>query len=293
MVSGMEGFASVVAEGPFEGRSLRGLMLSEQDALIGRAPAADDGGFPLLLKYIDAQQNLSVQVHPDAEAAKSLGSTPKSECWYILEAEAEAEIFLGLADGVDATHFAQGAASPDVVDLLQRHRVRTGDFVDVPAGTVHSIGEGIAIVEVQNASNTTYRIYDWERTDLDGNPRETHLDEALMSIDYASHAQPPGPLDYGSEAAQDGVNRSAPLRRGNIFDAHIIDVNEPIEVAQPGLPTSVIVLSGSGRLLASDDSEAQLVAGSAWVMPADLESARIVDADGDLRILLARPNAPD
>lgn len=283
--------ASTVVGGPYNGRSLRGLMLSEREALLGDSSPSPDGSFPLLLKFLDAQQNLSVQVHPDVAAAKSLGSTPKSECWYVLDADDAAEVYLGLAPGVDATTFARGAASPDVVDLLQRFNVRSGDGVDVPAGTVHSIGAGIAIAEVQNNSNTTYRIYDWGRTGLDGTPRETHLDEALRSIDYEAAARPPGPVvlsnDEGGKTGS--VNRAGFLRDGKLFQAEILDLHQPEQVADPGRPTVLVVLSGSGQLETAGGTVSALTKGSTWLLPADLESARVIDASGDLRVLRARP----
>jgi len=278
---------SVVSDGPFAGRSLRGLMLSEQEALLGDSRPSEDGSFPLLVKLLDAQQNLSVQVHPDPAAARALGSTPKSECWYVLAAKEGAEVLLGLARGVDATTFAKGAASPDVVDLLQRFRVREGDGIDVPGGTIHSIGAGIAIAEVQNNSDTTYRIYDWDRSGLSGEPRDTHLEEALRSIDYEAVPEAPSPLDEPDEDAP-SVNRHAVLRDGELFFAEILDLHEPEELCSPGQPTVLLALSGKGRLDTGDGETYLLEKGSTWLLPADLESASVVEACGNLRVLRAR-----
>lgn len=281
---------SRVASGPFEGRTLSGLMLSERDALLGRIEPSDDGSFPLLVKLLEARENLSVQVHPDPAAAEALGSTPKSECWYVLEAEPGAEVLLGLAQGTDAATFARGAATPDVVDLLQRFPVRAGDGIDVPSGTVHSIGAGIAIAEVQNNSDTTYRLYDWDRTGLSGAPRETHVEEALRSIDYAAVIEGPRFLDGGEDEAHDGapVNRHATLRDGELFLAEILDLHAPEELASPGEPTVLVGLSGKGRLETGDGEEYALSQGSAWLLPADLDSAKVADACGNLRVLRAR-----
>ncbi len=295
--------SSVVASGPFAGRTLQGLMLSEREALVGDSILGDDDSFPLLLKLLDAQANLSVQVHPDDRAAATFGGSSKDECWYILDAAPRAEIFLGLADGVDATSFAAGAATPDVVDLLQRHPVAAGDGVHVPSGTVHSIGAGIAIVEVQTNSDTTYRVYDWGRVGIDGEPRETHLEESFRSIDYDCVAQAPGPLPFrvcesarAERAAKNGdstddssVNRIATLADCKQFVAEVLEVHEPVEMTVEALPTVLVVLAGCGRIDTGDGEIYPLVKGSAWVLPADLSSAKIVDADGELKLVRARP----
>lgn len=295
--------SSAVASGPFAGRTLQGLMLSERDALVGESVLGDDDSFPLLLKFLDAQANLSVQVHPDDRAAKTFGGSSKDECWYILDAEPRAEVFLGLAPGVDATEFANGAATPDVVDLLSRFPVSAGDSVHVPSGTVHSIGAGIVIVEVQTNSDTTYRVYDWGRVGIDGEPRETHLEESFRSIDYDRAVDAPGPLEFrvcesaraqtaariGGSASESSVNRIATLADCKQFVAEVLEVHEPVEMTVEALPTVLVVLAGSGRIETGDGEFYPLVKGGAWVLPADLGSAKIADADGELKLVRARP----
>jgi mannose-6-phosphate isomerase len=291
LVSDQDRHASVISSGPFAGRSLRGLMLSEREALIGEVTLDGEEQFPLVLKLVEARTNLSLQVHPDATAARKLGVQPKSECWYLLDADPGAEVFLGLGPGVDATSFASGASTPDVVDLLGRYPVRSGDGVDVSPGVVHGMGAGLVVAEVQLNSTTTYRIYDWARTGLDGLPRETHLDEALRSIDFGAAPQPPGPLCFEGSGEAGSVNQIATLRRGERFEVDILDVHDPEEMASEGRPTAILVLSGSGRLDVDgvEDEAFPLTRGGTWVLPADLPSARIVDADGELRVLRARP----
>ena len=293
--------SSVIADGPFAGRTLQGLMLSEREALVGESILGDDDSFPLLLKLLDAQANLSVQVHPDDRAAATFGGSSKDECWYILDAEPRAEIFLGLAEGTDAKQFAAGAATPDVVDLLQRHPVSAGDGVHVPSGTVHSIGAGIAIVEVQTNSDTTFRVYDWGRVGIDGEPREVHLEESFRSIDYERAVDAPGPLEFkpcprtgsgagdGSPTDETSVNRIATLADCKQFVAEVLEVHEPVEMTVEALPTVLVVLSGSGRIEIGDGEIYPLVKGGAWVLPADLKSATIADADGELKLVRARP----
>jgi mannose-6-phosphate isomerase len=266
-------------------------MLSEREAMMGEVRLDGEEQFPLVLKLVEARTNLSLQVHPDETAARKLGVQPKSECWYLLEADPGAEVFLGLAPGVDATAFAAGAPTPDVVDLLGRYPVCAGDGVDVAPGVVHGMGAGLVLAEVQLNSTTTYRIYDWDRVGLDGQPRATHLDEALRSIDFEAAPKAPGPLRFEGSGEEDSVNQIAPLRRGERFEVDILDVHGPEEMASPGRPTAILVLSGAGRLEVDgvDDEAFPLTRGGTWVLPADLPSARIVDADGELRVLRARP----
>ncbi len=281
---------STVAGGPFDGRTLRGLMLSEREALLGDARPNTNGGFPLLVKLLEAAEDLSIQVHPDAAAAERLRSESKEECWYILHAERRAEVYLGLADGVDARTFATSAASPDVVDLLARHRVTAGDFVHVPAGTVHGIGAGVTLVEVQESSDTTYRLYDWGRVGLDGKPRETHLDEALASIDYDQHPAGPVRAEFRALEGADHVDRRALLVDAPAFRVELLELHRGGPVGAERLPSVLVVLSGSGTLTtAATEAPLRLRAGECWLLPADAADARIGGASGELTVLRAVP----
>ncbi|MCA9002015.1 MAG: class I mannose-6-phosphate isomerase, partial [Planctomycetes bacterium] len=198
-----------VAAGEYAGRRLRGLMLSERTALLGRTKLTPEETFPVLLKLIDAGQDLSVQVHPDRQRADRMGdgAEPKDEFWYILDAKKDARIYLGLKPGTQAADFASRANGPGVVESLNEFTVRRGDCVWVPAGTVHSIGAGITLVEVQQNSDTTYRIYDWGRMGMDGQPRICQLEKALQAIDYDSLVRAP----FRPEPSDFGVNQRSQL----------------------------------------------------------------------------------
>jgi mannose-6-phosphate isomerase len=281
---------STVVGGPFDGRTLRGLMLSERAALLGEAAPNSEGGFPLLVKLLEAAQDLSIQVHPDTTAANRLRSESKEECWYILHAEPGAEVYLGLAAGIDARTFAASAETPDVVDLLARYPVRAGDFLHVPAGTVHGIGAGITLVEVQESSDTTYRIYDWGRVGLDGQPRETHIEEALASIDYDVH--PAGPLraEFRALVGGDGVDRRALLVDTAPFRVELLELHRGGPVGEDGLPTILVILSGSGSLSTkATEAPSRIRAGECWLLPADARDARIGATSGELTLLRAIP----
>lgn len=271
--------SSVVAGGTFDGRSLSGLMLSERDDLLGDASASAADRFPLMVKYLDADQPLSVQVHPDAICAEKLGGEPKDECWYVIAAGEDAHVYLGLAEGVDASAFASGASDHHVVDLLQRHDVRAGQFLSVPAGTVHAIGPGVTLVEVQENADTTWRVYDWDRPGLNGQPRELHLDQALRAINYDD--RPVGPVTPSYEGS---VNGRAPLFTGPTFLVEALRVNEPMALETGRKPSVCVVLSGKAEL-EYEGGTVNIRRGESWLIPAALGAHRLQAADGDLELL--------
>lgn len=278
-----QGMSSVVAEGGFEGRKLAGLMLSEREALLGSVAPTAEEHFPLLVKFLDATQPLSVQVHPDAQAAKRLGGEAKDECWYILSAEPGSQIYIGLAPGVDAATFAAEAHGPRVVDLLQAHDVHAGQFVSIPAGTVHALGAGVTLVEVQENADTTYRIFDWGRTGLDGQPREIHCEQALKAIDYdLVHDAPTTP----HLAASEGVNGRVPLLTRPGFEVDLLGIHQPESLDSGGRPWVYVVLNGGGTLVLEDgDGSWKVRRGETWLLPADLGRHQFTSVDGDLELL--------
>ena len=174
---------SVIANGPLAGKDLRWLMEQHARDLLGDSAKAD-GRFPLLVKILDAQETLSVQVHPPAPVAVKLGGEPKTEMWYIADAAAAAELFVGLRPGVTRTAFEQSITQGGAADCLHRIPVKTGDVMFLPSGRIHAIGAGNVIFEIQQNSDTTYRVFDWNRVGLDGRPRELHVEQSLQSIDF-------------------------------------------------------------------------------------------------------------
>jgi mannose-6-phosphate isomerase len=182
---------SEVAAGDRRGETLAALREKERASLLGSADLLE-GRFPLLFKFIDACQTLSVQVHPDEAACARIGGAarPKTEAWHIIDREPGAVLYVGLKEGVTKAQFADAIADGTVASLLHEVEVSAGDFVYLPAGTIHAIGAGILLAEVQQSSDTTYRVFDWNRVGLDGNPRELHIEEALVSTDFTTHGLP-------------------------------------------------------------------------------------------------------
>jgi mannose-6-phosphate isomerase len=182
-ISDRPGDASVIANGPLAGKDLRWLMENHERELLGDAKSAD-GRFPLLIKILDAQDKLSLQVHPPAQKAAELHGEPKTEAWYIADAAPGAELYVGLKRGVTRGEFEQKIKTGDVAECFHRVPVRAGDTMFLPSGRVHAIGAGLVIFEIQQNSDTTYRVFDWNRVGLDKKPRELHIAESLASIDF-------------------------------------------------------------------------------------------------------------
>jgi mannose-6-phosphate isomerase len=179
---------SVVCDGPWQGAFLENIVREKSEDLMGKSQLLQ-GRFPLLFKFIDAKETLSVQVHPDEKTCAKLGSQarPKTEAWYILHAEPEAKLHLGLRPGISAQEFKSALQRGALEELLEAVEVKTGDFVFIPAGLIHAIGKGIVLAEIQQVSDTTFRVFDWNRVGLDGRPRQLHIDEALASIKFDLH----------------------------------------------------------------------------------------------------------
>ncbi|MFN0008740.1 MAG: type I phosphomannose isomerase catalytic subunit [Planctomycetota bacterium] len=281
---------SVVARGRFKGRTLRELMDTYGDAILGRAAPAADGSFPLLVKYLDATQNLSVQVHPHRSLAHTLlpGESPKTECWYVVASQPGGGIWHGLRKGVEADKLASVVSGPTITSMLSWHRAEPGQFYFVPGGTVHAIGAGVTLVEIQEPSDTTYRLYDWDRDGLDGRPRDTNVEQALRSIRQPRDLRRPRRPYRRGIAKPDDVNKRGTCADCDEFGVDLLELETALEVERLGVAVVYVVVQGAGRLLAPDGSPGfDLQLGDAWLVPASLERYRL-EPKGSLRVLQAR-----
>lgn len=189
-------FQSAVRGGPFENTELHTLWNAHREAVFGRAAlACKDARFPLLFKILDAREPLSVQVHPRDAGAGPVPLEPKNEWWYLIDAEPGAAVYAGFKPGVTREGFQKAVAEGTVEALLHRIPVKKGDSLYVPGGRCHAIGAGCLIAEVQQNSDTTYRVYDWDRRDPQGRPRELHLEESLKCLWFED--VDPGLGDFG------------------------------------------------------------------------------------------------
>lgn len=269
---------SVVSRGPLAGRTLREIMETSGPALLGRRVKASV--FPLLIKLIDSRDRLSVQVHPNDESAARFGGEAKTEMWYVLDCKAGAGVFAGLKRGVDERAFGEAMRTKRFRDILAFVPVQPGDAIFIPGGLVHAIDEGCLLLEVQQNSNTTYRIYDWDRVGADGKPRPLHLKEAMQVIrwDLAESAkvQP-------REQPSSGVNRFWDVLRCPYFRLERIALAEPLECAGDGGSFTILFVSQGRVSIRWGDSSEALPRGTTCLIPASLESIRIEpEAGADL-----------
>ncbi|MCA9669167.1 MAG: class I mannose-6-phosphate isomerase [Myxococcales bacterium] len=262
---------SVVAEGAYAGMTLQSLCERERDALLG--PVALDGGrFPLLVKYIHAERTLSVQVHPDEEACARMGrGRPKNEAWYILDAEPGAVLYLGLKPGTTRAQLEASIADGSIEQLLVQVEAKPGMLAPVRPGTLHAIGAGIVLAEVQQPSDTTYRVYDWGRVGLDGKPRQLHIAESLECTR----------LDAAVDVTQ------TQLDAGHFLGA--IHALADGEVAIDGGGPRVVVALGGTAVLSSSTlgSPLMLSRGKVALVPHAVSDAKVRDA-GEGKVLVVR-----
>lgn len=289
-VSGHRDGLSAVASGPLAGRTIPELIREHGAALVGTG-VPTDRPFPLLIKLIDAAEQLSVQVHPSDEycAANRLADPGKPEAWYILEAAAGARIWKGFLPGTTRGKFEQMLAAGRLAECLRSFPVAAGDCIDLPAGVIHAIGAGVVLAEVQQTSDLTYRAFDWNRTGLDGKPRQLHVREALETIDFASL----GGADFGDKVKPRADKLASGGRRLSLVanDKFEMEIWEPsAECAIPADETRftcVVMIEGSAEVASGAWSE-RAAKGASILLPAALAGTKITPERG-CRMLIARP----
>ncbi|MDR2469261.1 MAG: class I mannose-6-phosphate isomerase [Tannerella sp.] len=264
-ISQVEGDCSVVANGALAGLSLRDLIERYDTQLVGKPVMQRFGQtFPLLVKFIDARDNLSVQVHPDdALAWERHASFGKTEMWYVVKAMPGAALYSGFSRRTNADEYVRSVEEGRLTDYLQRYEVRTGDVFFLPAGRVHAIGAGCFIAEIQQTSNITYRIYDYDRRDTDGNLRELHTEQARDAIDFTFQA------DYRTLYTH-RINQPVSLVKCDYFTTGLLDLSQPLARDFSGLESFVIYICLAGQVLLRDDrdNELSLRQGQTALLPA-------------------------
>lgn len=267
-VSAMPGCESIVASGEFAGTNLADLCRSHGRELLGDAAFEQTGGaFPLLIKFIDAADDLSVQVHPTDElAARRHGCPGKSEMWYIIQTQPGSRLAAGLKGAFDPEAFDRSVADGSFSDALRWHDTHPGDSFYLPAGSVHAIGRGNLLLEVQQPGDITYRIYDYDRRDADGNRRPLAIAQARDAIDYT-----PG-RNYRLQPAGSSILRSEHFAVWR----HCIEPEKPLEVSCDSV-AAVLVVEGALEALC-DDHALAVGRGHALLIPAGARTRLCGDA---------------
>jgi mannose-6-phosphate isomerase len=275
--------SSVVASGNLKGRTLRELVREQGAALLGRTRPTLEGRFPLLVKFLDASEPLSLQVHPPSGTRGPLGEG-KSEAWYILDAQPGSKLWLGLHEGVTRAHLAQAAPRREVLDHVREFPALKGEAVFVPGGTVHALGGGITLLEVQENADTTHRFYDWDRLGLDGKPREIQVESAVAST--SCDGAPTQPCSATLEAAGSGV-RTASLVDAPCFAMDLFEIDGSMTFDTHSLALVHVVIGGRGEFVSLVEPRApvDLAPGDTWLVPASLGRHTISSAGGPLRII--------
>ena len=257
---------SIVAEGALKGQNLDELLRTYGDRLVGsRVKARFGDRFPLLIKFIDARDYLSIQVHPDdALGMKRHNSFGKTEMWYVISAAAGAKLYSGFAVQSSPEDYVKRIAEGTIVEALAEYEVKPGDVFFLPAGRVHAIGAGCFIAEIQQTSNITYRIYDYDRTDAAGNKRELHTELAKDAIDYQLQD------DYRT-AYTPAKDQPVDLVSCPYFETKLLDLDAPLHRDWSALDSFVIYICMEGLLTLRDAAgyEVQLHQGQSVLVPAE------------------------
>ena len=264
---------SVVADGPLAGTTLRELMQRMPERIFGRASLVH-GRFPLLLKFLDVRQPLSVQVHPDDVKARELEgpeASGKTEAWYVVEADPTARLYCGLQASVTSIQMRRAIQSDRLEHLLNAHRPERGDCYFIPAGTVHALGGGLLVFEVQQTSDITYRLYDWGRVDpKTGNARELHIEKGLACVNYSQG--PCRPISLTEESH--GRVRLAPLVECAYFTMGRWDATSPFRVGEEGQCRAIVGVEGRATFQHAG-KEYGIGIGDVWLLPAEVGACEV------------------
>ena len=271
-LSPMEGHESVVSQGTFKGATLPSLIANHGNEIMGeRLMKKYDGKFPLLIKLIDSSDDLSVQVHPDDElAAKRHNSLGKTEMWYSIAPAEGAYLYAGFSKHIDAAEFRRQVAENEIIPSLHKYFTHPGDIFFLPAGRVHSIGRGNFVLEIQEASDITYRIYDYDRRDAQGNPRQLHVEESVDAIDFDDTA------DLRAENELGVVGELRPLAESSYFKTEIARVDGTMTIDLAARNSFTILVATAGELTVKNaDGEISLRQGETALVAASTPSITI------------------
>ncbi len=275
-LSGVSGNVSVVSDGPLKNKLLSDLVEEYREELVGKSIYSHySNEFPLLIKFIDANQDLSVQVHPDDELANQRHNCPgKSEMWYVIQSDEGSSLINGFSKDTNKQEYLEYFQSGRILELLESVQVEKGDAYFLPAGRVHTIGKGLFIAEIQQTSDITYRIYDFDRVDKDGNQRELHTDLALDALDFTK------PTKVKSEYSK-VKNQANQVVSSKFFTTNKLIVDSKLEIDRSQLDCFKIYIGIGGKGKIADES---IQLGEVLLVPASIKNYQI-EPEGELALL--------
>lgn len=278
-ISGVKDNETIVADGPYAGKKLNELVEELKGKLVGEDNYQRFGNeFPLLIKFIDARQDLSIQVHPTDEIAKMQGKERgKTEMWYLMDSDKDATLLCGLKKKITPEEYAQMVENDTIVDAIDRYEVKEGDCFFLPSGRIHAIGTGCFLAEIQQTSDVTYRIYDFKRKDKNGNYRQLHTKEAAECINYNVES------NYRTEYTP-VKNQGVSLVQCPYFNTAVYDLDEPMTIDYSELDSFVILIGVKGNATITDNegNTFTLQAGESVLVPATTETLKV---DGNIKFL--------
>lgn len=278
-ISGVRDNETIVIDGEYAGRSLNDVLQELKGKLVGEDNYKRFGNeFPLLIKFIDARQDLSIQVHPTDEIAKRQGKERgKTEMWYLMDSDSDAKLRSGLKMAITPQQYKEMVENDTILDSIAEYEVKEGDCFFLPAGRIHSIGKGCFLAEIQQTSDVTYRIYDFKRKDKDGNYRELHTKEAAESINFSVEN------DYRTEYTP-MKNQGVSLVHCPYFNTAVYDLDEPMTLDYSELDSFVVLigLKGEGSFVDNEGTETRFNAGETILLPATTQTIKI---EGTIKFL--------
>ena len=278
-ISGVKDNETIVCNGRYEGQSLNAIVKELKGDLVGIENYKRFGDeFPLLIKFIDARSDLSIQVHPTDEIAQKQGKERgKTEMWYIMDSDKDAKLYSGLKKQITSEQYKAMVEDDTICDALAQYKVKEGDVFFLPAGRIHAIGTGCFLAEIQQTSDVTYRIYDYKRKDKDGNYRQLHTKEAAECINYKVEK------DYRTEYLP-VKNQGVGLVQCPYFTTSVYDLTEPMTIDYSELDSFVILIGmkGEGRITDNEGNETTLNEGETLLLPATTNSIKV---EGSIKFL--------
>ncbi len=272
---------SVVSEGFLKGNNLQELIEVYMGDLVGDKVYEKFGlEFPLLIKFIDANDDLSIQVHPDDETARERhNSFGKTEMWYVLEANPGAKLISGFNRELNKEEYIDALSTGRIKEILNYEEVKEGDVFFMPAGRVHAIGSGILLTEIQQTSDVTYRIYDWDRKDAEGKSRELHTDLAIDVIDFEAHSEYRTPY-------KKALNKSVNIGKCQYFSTNLIFFDKAVEKDFNFIDSFIIYICIAGKvnILTSEDQKTDIQKGECILIPAEIKNLILIP-DGKSKVL--------